>query len=125
MTDLIFKELSYKISGLIFEVDNTIGYGHSEKIYGDALAEILEREEITYKRELYYPIIIEGKVIKKVYFDFVIEDKIIVELKVSDNKYKNACTQIFNYLKTSGLKLGIIYRFTKDGVRTKRIPNYY
>jgi len=125
MTDLLYKQLSYKISGLIFEVDNTVGYGQTEKVYGDAFEVLLKREDISYLREIYFPIMIEGEVIKKEFFDFLVEDKIIVELKISDINYKKACTQIFQYLKSSGKKLGLIYRFTSTGVRTKRIPNYY
>jgi len=125
MTDLLYKELSYKLSGLVFEVDNIIGYGQTERVYGDALEELFKREKLDYKREIYFPIKINNKVIRKEYFDFLIDEKIIVELKVSDFHYKRACSQIFSYLKSSGLKLGIIYRFTRNGVRTKRIPNYY
>ena len=125
MTELLYKDLSYKITGLIFNIDNIIGYGQSEKTYGDAFQNLLEKEKIKFEREVYFPIVIEGKVIKKEFFDFLIEDKMIVELKISDQNYKKACTQIFQYLKSSGKKLGLIFRFTKDGVRVKRIPNYY
>ncbi|OPZ23626.1 MAG: hypothetical protein BWZ03_00437 [bacterium ADurb.BinA186] len=125
MTELLYKELSYRLGGLIFQVDNLIGYGQTEKIYGDALEELLKKEKIVYQREVYFPIKIEGKLIKKAFFDFLIEDKIIVELKTSDKNYKNVCGQIFKYLKTSDKKLGLVYRISKDGVKTKRIPNYY
>jgi len=125
MTELIFKELSYKITGLIFEIYNLIGSGQSEKLYGDALAEILNREKIKFKRELYFPIKINDKVIKKQYFDFIIDDKIVIELKANDKYYKQACSQLFKYLKSCNLQLGIIYRFSNEGVRVKRIPNYY
>lgn len=125
MTELIFKELSYQITGLVFEVFNLIGAGQSEKIYGDALAEMLSKEGIEFQRELYYPIKINDKVIKKQYFDFIVDDKIIIELKVNDKFYKQVCSQLFKYLKSSNHKLGIIYRFTNEGVRVKRIPNYY
>lgn len=125
MTELLYKDLSYKLTGLIYEIDNTIGYGQSEKTYGDSFEKLLKREKIDYQREIYFPISIDGEIVKKEFFDFLIEGKIIVELKVSDQNYKKACTQIFQYLKSSDKKLGLIFRFTKDGVRVKRIPNYY
>ena len=125
MTELLYKELSYKLTGLIYEIDNTIGYGHSEKTYGDALQQLLERDKVKYQREVYFPIAIDGKLIKKEFFDFLIDDKIILELKASDKNYKKVCNQIFIYLKSSGKKLGLVFRFTNSGVRTKRIPNYY
>ena len=125
MTDLLYKDLSYKLTGLVFELNNQIGYGQTEKVYSDAFEKLLQREAVNYRREVYYPIKIEEKIIKKEYFDFLIDDKIIVEFKISDIHYKRACSQIFKYLKSSGKKLGLIFRITKGGVRTKRIPNYY
>ncbi len=125
MTEILYKDLSYKLTGLIYEIDNTIGYGHTEKTYGDALEQLFKRENIEYEREVYYPVSIDDKVIKKEFFDFLIEDKIIVELKISDKHYKTVCNQIFRYLKSSDKKLGLVFRFTSGGVRTKRIPNYY
>ena len=125
MTELLYKELSYKLTGLIFEVNNQIGFGQSEKTYGDSLSILLTRDKLPYEREVYYPVKIDEKVVKKEYFDFLIDNKIVVELKVSDKYYKKACSQIFQYLKSSGFKLGLIFRITKEGVRVKRIPNYY
>lgn len=123
--ELIYKELSYKICGLAFRIDNEIGYGHQEKVYGDALEELLKIEKIAYKREVYVPIKINEKLLAKKYYDFLIDDKIIVELKIATHKYRDVCRQVFDYLKNSNLNLGIIIRFTRDGVKIKRIPNYY
>lgn len=125
MTEILYKELSYKLNGYAYEIDNEIGYGQSEKTYADAFEELLIKDNFAYQREVYFPIMINDKVIKKEFFDFLVDDKIIVEFKISDHYYKQACTQIFKYLKSSSKKLGLIFRFTKDGVRTKRIPNYY
>jgi len=125
MGDLLFKELSYKIIGLAYEAYNIFGSGHREKNYGDALEELLKRESISYLRELYHPLKIGDKVISKLYFDFLIDDKIVVELKSGSDKYKEACSQLYNYLRAKDLKLGLIIRFTKDGVKSKRIPNLY
>ena len=125
MTELLYKELSYELTGLAFEVNNIIGYGQTEKTYCDAYEELLKKNGINYSREEYFPIKIGDKVIKKEFFDFLIDDKIIIEFKVSDRNYKQACDQIFKYLKSSKKKLGLIFRISKGGVRTKRIPNYY
>lgn len=125
MTELLFKDLSYRLTGLIFEVNNQVGYGQSEKTYSDCFEKLLQRENINYQREVYFPIKIDEHLVKKEFFDFLIDDQIVIELKISDKFYKKACGQIFKYLKSSDKKLGIIFRITKDGVRIKRIPNYY
>lgn len=123
MDSLLYKDLSYRLCGLAFKIDNEIGYGHEEKIYADALEKLLQKENIVYKREVYHPITIEEQVVKKKFFDFLIDDKIIIEIKVSNYNYREACTQLFRYLKNSDIKLGLIFRFTRNGVKVKRIPN--
>ncbi len=125
MQKLIYPELSYKLVGLAYKIDNSIGFGHPEKVYSEALEELLSKENLNFEKEYYCPLKVDDKVIAKRYFDFFVEEKVIIEVKVGDYHYKKACDQIFQYLKESGLKLGIIIRFTKDGVKVKRIPCFY
>jgi len=123
MDKLLYKDLSYKLCGLAFQIDNEIGFGQEEKVYADALEKLLQNEKIDYKRELYCPITIDSEVVKKKYLDFLIDDKIVIELKVSNYNYRDACSQLFKYLKNNNVKLGLIFRFTRNGVKVKRIPN--
>ncbi|PIS29970.1 MAG: hypothetical protein COT41_03880 [Candidatus Portnoybacteria bacterium CG08_land_8_20_14_0_20_40_83] len=57
------------------------------------------------------------------YFDFLIDDKIVLEIKVRDYFSKKDITQLYSYLKAKNLKLGIIAHFTKTGVKFKRVAN--
>ena len=123
MQELLFKELSYKIVGLAFKIDNQIGYGQTEKVYADALEKLLIQEQLPYQRELYAPIKIDGQLVAKRYYDFLIDDKIIIEIKVGNYAYKEVCSQLFQYLKSNSYKLGLIIRFNRAGVSVKRIPN--
>ncbi len=123
MGDLIYKELSYKLFGLAFEVYSTLGGELKEKVYANAYCELLKRDGISFSREVYAPVKINDKVVGKYYFDLLIEDKIVIELKKGNLNYLLACNQLSNYLKVSNLKLGLIIRFTKDGARVKRIVN--
>lgn len=124
MEKLIYKELSYKLAGLAFEIYASLGGELKEKIYANAYEELLKRECIKYKRELYYPVKINNKAIGKNFFDFIVEEKIVIEIKRGTKNYVLACRQLNDYLKSSKLKLGLI-RFTKDGARIKRIVNLY
>lgn len=123
MKELIYKDLSYKITGLAYKIDNQIGFGQTEKVYCDAFEKLLRDEKLSYNRELYAPIRVDGHLVAKRYFDFLIDDKIIVEIKVGNYAYKEVCGQLFQYLKTSNHKLGLIIRFSRTGVTVKRIPN--
>jgi len=122
---LIYKELSYKLVGLAYEVNNALGEGMREDIYKDAYAVLLDKEKIGYAREHYYPIKIRDSLFAKRFFDFLVDDKIIIEFKVGGKAYLNAYKQLLEYLKVSKYKLGLIIRFTPDGVKVKRIANIY
>jgi len=123
MDHLIYPELSYAIVGCAFDVYNQLGYGHSEKIYQRAMAEALRIRQIKFVEQVYYKLKFNNKVIGKSFLDFEIESKIIVELKKDDRFSKTHIDQVLDYLKDSGLKLAILFNFTKEGVRQKRIIN--
>ena len=123
MAEIVYKDLSYKIIGIAFRVNGLLGSGLEEKVYQNAFEEYLKEEKVVYERELYCTIKINEKIISKKYFDFLIDEKIIVEIKTGVRDYRDACSQVFHYLKMSKLRLGLLIRFTKDGVKVKRIPN--
>lgn len=123
--EIIYKDLSFQLIGLAYRVFNELGFGLSEKIYSLAYEKLLIEAKIPYKRESYCAIKINNDLIAKNYFDFLIDDKIVIELKVGDKNYKDVCSQLLKYLKASNLKLGIVIRFMSDGVKVKRIVNLY
>jgi GxxExxY protein len=121
--DLVYPELSYEIIGCAYEVLDELGPGHMEKIYQKALAIVLSTKNIKFKEQVYYPVKFRSKLIGKGFLDFLIEEKIIVELKKDNRFSKTNIEQVFNYLKLSGLSLAILINFTKEGIKFKRIIN--
>lgn len=122
--DLVYPELSYKIVGFSFEIFNQIGGGHKEVIYQKAYAMILKENKINFKEQVYYPVRFMGKTIGKNFFDFLIDDKIVVELKKDMRFSKAHIDQVLNYLKVSNLKLAILINFGNEGAICKRIINF-
>ena len=120
---LLFPELSYQVVGVLFEVHNTLGYGYQEKYYQKAVAALFTKLKIDFKEQVLVEIRIGGAVIAKGYADFIIEGKIILEIKKGDSFRKNNIDQVFSYLKMTGLELGILANFTSKGVLSKRILN--
>lgn len=120
---LIFPELSYKILGASFNVANSLGVGLSERDYGNALSVELARQKLQFSREVFIPVEYGGKMIGRYFADFVIENKIILELKVITKLGYGHIEQLLPYLRASGLKLGILIYFTKNGVRYRRVLN--
>jgi GxxExxY protein len=109
--DLIYPELSYQIIGILFEVYNQLGSGYHEKYYQKAVALQLKENKVSFKEQVYTPLIFKEEIIGKNFLDFLIEDKIILEIKKGDRFSKKHIEQILNYLKTTNLKLGILANF--------------
>jgi len=79
--DIIYPELSYKIIGCSFDVFNSIGGGHKEIVYQKALCIALKGRGLIYTEQLYYPVKFNNIVVAKKFFDFCVEEKIVVEIK--------------------------------------------
>ena len=121
--DLIYPELSYKLVGLAYNVFNELGHGHLEKIYQKAYAKELKEAGIIFKEQAPYQVIYKEEIIGNNFLDFLIEEKVIIELKRSDFYSKKYIDQVSNYIKVSNLRLAILINFTSNGVRIKRIVN--
>ena len=121
--ELIHKELTYKIIGVLYEVFNELGYGYQEIYYQKATALALKKHGLKFKEQVYTPVKFQKNKIGKYFLDFVIENKVVLEIKKNDKFFKSDITQLFAYLKATNLKLGLIANFTKNGVKIKRIAN--
>ena len=121
--DLVYPELSYELVGCAFEVFNELGPGHVEKNYQKAFAVMLKLKNIAFSEQVYYPLVFKGKVIGKNFLDFLIDGKVIIELKKDQYFSKTHIDQVLNYLKLSNLQLAILINFSKTGITYKRIVN--
>jgi len=121
--DLIYPELSYKIMGILFRVWTNVGSNHKENFYQKAVAQDFKEDDLPFEEQLPVKINYKNKPIGIYYFDFLIDDKIVLEIKVRDYFSKKDITQLYSYLKAKNLKLGIIAHFTKTGVKFKRVAN--
>lgn len=122
--DLVYPELSYQIVGALFEVHNNVGPGHHEKYYQKALAEELSKHDLSFQEQVHMPLNFKDSIIGRYYLDFLVENKIVLEIKKGDRFSKRHIDQVLNYLKVKKLKLGIIANFGRDGVKFKRIINF-
>ena len=119
---MILKEEVYTIVGYCIEVWKTLGYGFSEVIYKDAMEVEFIQDMIPYKREDELSVCYKGKVLyHKFKADFILFDKIIVEVKSGEDGINSAVvSQILNYLKVSDCRIGLIVNFGKSKMEYKR-----
>ena len=122
MTDILYKTESYKLVGFLFEVHNNLGKGFSEIVYKDALEYEFKNSLIQFEREKEYSVNYKDTILKhKFYADFVVLDKIILEIKSCKSLNDEHIAQCINYLKVSNNKLAILVNFNKDSLEYKRI----
>ncbi|EKE18523.1 MAG: hypothetical protein ACD_9C00308G0002 [uncultured bacterium] len=120
---VIHKELSYKIVGTLFEVYNELGYGYKEKYYEKALMVALGEQKIKFKTQVPFALKFKEEIIGRNYLDFLIEDKIVLEIKKGKHFSRNNLDQVKQYLKITNLKLAILANFTPDGIKYIRVLN--
>lgn len=122
MSKLIYKEESYDIIGKCMEVHKNLGSGFLEIVYKDALEYEFKNAEIPYEREKEYIVNYKGRILPhKFYADFVVFNKIILEVKGISGISDEHIAQTINYLKVSGNKLGLIVNFGELSLNYKRI----
>ena len=122
MTDLIYKEEFYKIIGLCMEVHKQLGKGFLEIVYKDALEYEFKKSNILYAREREFEITYKDIILPhKYYADFILFDKIILEIKAVNGIIDEFIKQTLNYLSASKCKLGIIVNFGEDSLKYKRL----
>ena len=125
--DLLYPELSFQIVGILFEVHNTLGYGYLEKYYQKAIAALLKKNNIDFKEQVKVEVRLGDEVVAEGRADFIIDEKITLEIKKGDTYRKFNIDQLNSYLKMTGHQLGILANFTTKGLLYKRIlniPNY-
>lgn len=109
--------------GILFNVHNEMGHGFLERYYQKAIAAELEKNNISFKEQVKLDLVIGEKIIASGIADFIIEEKIILEIKQGNTFLKTNIDQVNSYLKMSKLQLGILINFTSRGLLYKRILN--
>ena len=120
---VIYPELSYKICGLCFHIHNRLGQYRNEKIYADALERLFKENKIKHFKEKALDPSFKGERKGRNIPDFIIEDKIIIDLKAKPIITKNDYFQMQRYLVSAKKKLGLIFNFRQKYLRPKRIIN--
>ena len=124
---MILEKESFAINGAMFEVHRQLGPGLAEKVYQEALEIELKLRNIPFEREKVFKIEYKNNVLNQHYVaDFVCYDKIIVELKAVDVISDIHRAQLINYLKITGLKLGLLQNFNMVNMQpAERLLNTY
>jgi GxxExxY protein len=120
--DIFFRKESYEIVGICMEVHRELGFGFKEVLYKDALELEFKARNIPFEREKKFTIMYKGEALRRKYpADFIVFNKIVLEVKATSQIVDTFVGQTINYLKASGLKLGIIANFGEKSFASKRV----
>lgn len=124
MADIVFKEESYRIIGSCLAVFNKLGSGFLESVYQEALEIQFKTDKIPFEKEKKLRIKFDDIQLDKFFkADYICFNSIIVELKATPFIHSNDIAQVLNYLKATGMRLGIIVNFGEKSLTYKRVLN--
>lgn len=121
---IYYKELSDRIINCAIEVHKTLGNGFLEKVYENSMMYEFDIDKIPAKNQLPIPVYYKGKIIGDYFADIVVENKIILELKVVRKILPIHNVQLIHYLKATNYKVGYVINFgSKEKLEFKRWVN--
>lgn len=121
MEKIVFKEESYEIVGAAIRVWKSLGHGFLEKVYENALAIELRNRECRVEQQKPIKVYYEGHVVGDYLADIVVNDSILLEIKCAKAIADKHVAQTLNYLKATGIRLGVILNFGPEGLEHKRL----
>jgi len=121
VASLVEKELSYAIVGVLLDIQKELGGGYQEKYYQRAIASGLKAKRILFVEQVSVPLSYQGDAIGRYFLDFLVENKVVLEVKAGSKLYVRDTRQVLSYLKAQNIPLGILANFARKGVSIKRI----
>ena len=115
------NDITYAINGAVFEVNNILGPGFLEKVYENALLVELKERGLVARSQVPITVSYKGEVVGEYAADLLVEDAVIVELKTVENLDKTHEAQLLNYLKATGLHVGLLVNFKHRKADIKRM----
>jgi GxxExxY protein len=108
---LIEERLTHSVIGAFYDVYNTLGFGFLELVYMSALERELRDRGHTVGREVYVPVLYKGVELARQRIDMIVDRQVLVEAKSTQELHKSAKRQVFNYLRATRLRVGLLLHF--------------
>ena len=114
------NDLTYKITGAVYEVNRVLGPGFLEKVYENALLIELRNQGLNAESQVPLKVQYKGNIVGDYLADIVVENKVILELKAVEKIQKIYEAQMLNYLKATGMQVGLLINFKHPKADVKR-----
>jgi GxxExxY protein len=108
---MLHEEITSDIINAFYHVYNTLGYGFLVKVYENALAKELAKRGHAIKQQVPIQVLYEGETVGEYFADILVDDKVILELKVAEEIAEAHEAQLINYLKATNTQVGLLLNF--------------
>lgn len=125
VSHMLYEDITRKILEACFEVSNELGVGYLESVYEKSLLGALSQKGINARRQVKLKVKFREVIVGDFSIDILVEDKILIELKVASGLSKEMYAQIINYLKATGLEIGLLINFGNPKVEYRRFDNRF
>jgi len=115
------NDVTYAINGAVFEVSRILGPGFLEKVYQNALLIELKKRGLKVQNEVPINVFYKEEVVGQYIADILVEERVIVELKTVEKLDKVHEAQLLNYLKATGIRVGLLVNFKRKKAEIKRM----
>jgi GxxExxY protein len=122
---MIHEELTEKILSACFEVSNELGCGFLESVYEKALLIALEDVGLKAKTQTPLQVMFRGQMVGEFFPDIIVEDKVVLELKAVKTLAPEHLAQVMNYLKATGIEVGMLVNFGNPKLEYRRFDNRF
>jgi GxxExxY protein len=122
---MLYEDLTGKILEACFEVSKELGIGFIESVYQKALVVALQQKDLEVKWEVPLKVRFRGIVVGDFYADLLVENKVLVELKAVSSFANEHFAQVINYLKATGIEVGLIINFGNPKLEYRRFNNRF
>jgi GxxExxY protein len=111
LLELKHKDLTEKIIEMFYKVYNKLGYGFLEKVYENAMMIEFKKAGVSAEAQVPIKVLYDSLIVGEYFTDILVEDKVIIEIKASKSISKENESQLINYLKATGIKVGLLLNF--------------
>ena len=122
---MLYEELTGKILEGCFEVSNELGVGYIESVYEKALQVALAQKGLSVERQLPLKVSFRGVMVGDFSADMIVEGKVLLELKAVDAFSNRHFAQLLNYLKATGIEVGMVINFGTPKIQYRRFNNRF
>ena len=122
---MLYEELTGQILQACFEVSNELGIGYLESVYEKALLICLRQNGLKAETQVPLQVKFRNQIVGEFFVDILVENKDLIELKVTTGLTKEHYAQIINYLKGTGIEVGLLINFGNSKIEYRRFTNKF